>query len=203
MYAPRSISDTESARYPRTAVNPRVACGSSVRIVPYKWSIEKIGVRLFPNGIYLENGRHHCVERVHAPARLFYLDSFPQLARSISHTQITHVPSPLNVPVIYVLVLGRHRSRSLQYPRIRPTASFDEQIARDQTTSMTPTAEWSLICVLITSMQEVVEKLLNLDSKLCQCGMSDYPYSKMRGNARSFILKIISQKFDALSQLIF
>lgn len=53
-----------------------------------------------------------CRTRVHARAGLFYLDAFPQLARSISHTQITHVPSPPSVPVIYVPVPGCHRSRS-------------------------------------------------------------------------------------------
>lgn len=107
---PISAYSCQSASRVRLPRSPRANCPRTS--VEY---IERTGARLSPGGIHLKNGRRRrrVVERVHARAAgLFYLDAFPQLARSISHTQITHVPSPPSVPVIYVPVPGCHRSRS-------------------------------------------------------------------------------------------
>lgn len=155
MYVPRSVSGAESDI--RTQLSIRESRAAlSFPFSPRELSHKSVEYRENRDAIIPGRDIHsktddvaRSVECVHARTGLFYLDAFPQLARSISHTQITHFPSLPSVLVIYVLVPGCHRSRfaAIVVARVRSTVFFDQQIARDQTTSITPTVERSLIYV--------------------------------------------------------
>lgn len=123
-----SCQSASRVRLPRS---PRANCSS----VEYR---EEPGPRDYPRARHTtktDDVTHRGVGRVHERARLFYLDAFPQLARSISHTQITHVPSPPSVPGNLCPRAGMP-SFSFAIVLARPAASFDVQIARDQITSV-------------------------------------------------------------------
>lgn len=94
--------------------------------------------RLSTNGGYDEKTRLGV-----GRARLFTsLDVFPQLARSISHTQITHVPTPPECPGNLCLQAGMPSLSSsiVLAPRVRSQFCFFRRtncsLSRDQTISM-------------------------------------------------------------------